>query len=111
MTELEKQIRDKFSMGIAPLSDSKPDLQYREWSIYLLSPNGGILGIDLVHQERNYYFAKETYPQFDYADSESIFKYAKDLINQIEDFMASADGQQLNFNLSVLKEVSEDVLE
>jgi hypothetical protein len=64
MTELEKQIRDKFSMGIAPLSDS-----------------------------------------------ESIFKYVKDLINQIEDFMASADGQQLNFNLSVLKEISEDVLE
>lgn len=100
MTELEKQIRDRFSMGIAPiapLSDVKPDLEYREWSIYLLSPNGGILGVDLIHVGRNYYFAKETYPQFDYADSESILKYAKHLINQIEDFITSADGQQLNF--------------
>jgi hypothetical protein len=98
MTILGKQIRDKFSMGFSwRFCDDKPDdLQYREWTIYLVSPNGGILGVDLVHRERDYYFTKETYPNFDYADSEGILQYAKDLINQIEEFIASADSQQLN---------------
>jgi hypothetical protein len=111
MTILGKQIRDKFSMGVTGpgFIDDKPDLEYREWSIYLVSPNGGILGVDLVCREHDYYFTKATHAEFDYADSEGIIQYAKDLINQIEDFMASADGQQLNLlDSPKILEVKED---
>lgn len=111
MTILGKQTRDKFSLGVtAPqFIDNKPDLQYREWDIYLVSPNGGILGVDLVHRERDYYFTESTHDEFDYADSEGILQYAKDLINQIEEFITSADGQQLNLLDSPrILEVKED---
>lgn len=95
---LAKQIRGKFSlvsMGDVSSFYNDVDEEYRGWLISLVCPNGGILAVDLVHKERGFYFCKQTHPEFDYEDDDGILKHAKELINQIEDFIASADNQQL----------------
>lgn len=94
---LAKRIKEKFSlvsMGDVGSFCDNVDEEYRGWLISLVCPNGGILAVDLVHKERELYFCKQTHPEFDYHDREGIKIYAVALINEIEDFIASADGQQ-----------------
>lgn len=98
MAVLTHKVKERFSLAIMGSPENfhnQPDLEYRDWIISLIILNKGILGLDLVHQGYGFYFCKPTHPQFDSNDDVGVLDFSKDLINQIEDFIASDEVQQL----------------
>jgi len=81
---------------------SEPTEIYRDWTIYLDSPNGAITAIDLNHPLKGS-FCRSTH---DLPDS-TILKFTKKVINQVEDFCPG----QLSFNLATSPSTTPDQIE
>lgn len=70
--------------------------KYRGWTIYL-DPNGGYSYIDLNHPEKGAYCCDTHFLGFELEEENEIIKWAKGIINQVEDFCPG----QLTFNLEI----------
>jgi hypothetical protein len=65
-------------------SEDKLEL-YRGWSIYLDRPNGGVLGVDIIHEAG--WWGRPTYEEFGYYQGEAIGDFAKAVIDQVSGYL------------------------
>ena len=75
-------------------TDADFKAEYRGWKIYLSSPpNGGILGFEIIHENKDLWLGSLTFLDFDYCDSDGIVACAKENIDKVETYLASISGQ------------------
>ncbi|HEY9748369.1 MAG TPA: hypothetical protein V6C63_06815 [Allocoleopsis sp.] len=80
-------------MGEAPDGYFSPDelIAYRDWAIALDVPNGGTLGVDLIHEAG--WWGRETATEFGYYQDSEVIGFAKQTIDEVERYLAEVPGQ------------------
>ncbi len=71
-------------------SDNELEL-YKNWSIYLDIPNGGILAVDIIHESG--WWGRPTYEEFGYYHGTLIKDFAKSVIDEVERCVMAVPGQ------------------
>ena len=66
---------------------------YKDWSIYLDFPNGGLTAVDLIHRPSGLWFGRPTENEWDYDQDEEVTAFAKETIDWIEQELNAAPGQ------------------
>ena len=100
------QLLDQFGfiyMGESPDYPDNEIQSYKGWGIYLDSPNGGTLAVDIIHESG--WWGRPTEEEFGYYHNALVRDFAKTVIDEVERHLAELSRQLSLFILESTNEV------
>lgn len=73
---------EKYIESYGKPTDWEETEEYQGWTLRIIAPNQGILGIDIFHPEHGG-FSADTHEKLGYYDSEPHFQFAKQAISNL----------------------------